>query len=518
MIIFGIVWVVLGFVIFLLAMRGRVAARGQFCKKCKFDLAGLDLDPTNAKCPECGSEIHQESARQGVLRRQSKLGLVSATILILSGIGTLGFWASGNASVILKPMPNWAVVGLTDIGMDAALDELVVRVSMVPNPLSASQMNSVIESGLAHQADLAIGFDPGWGEVLFVSCVNGQMSDEQLKQYMLNGVSAEVLIRDRVHWGARKIDALIKISPTRMSTLNGGYTGYSVTAKWVAGGVVNTPARKWSPPMLLSAIVRAPRPRGWWETSAPLSIIPTGGALNGEIGSKLPVYTEYDLVLSANSEKMSTILGAPFHERDDELVLGRFRAEHEVEIIDPNEPIVPVVRNPELARRSREAIGILPIRLLKTVPEPDGDQRTSVFSMSTQANTLPQNIALRAYIRFDDGEEIEFGQWVTLASGGHSLSGIQWSVANSNAQEHAKAQAVVDKMFKQGQVDVIFRTDAAFAEFTPEIDQVIDLAIVFEDVPIVLAEDVSRMSSSTADDWIKGKIIEQDEGEDSEQP
>jgi len=517
MIIFSIVLVVLGFVIFLLAMRGRVVVRGAFCKKCRFDLAGLEIETDGAKCPECGRGVGDRADRRVVLRRKSRWGLGLASILLLGGVGTLGFWASGNASVILKPMPDWAVVGLTEMGMDAALDELVVRVSRVPNPMSGSQMSKAIEAGLAHQADVVAAFDPRWGEVLYVACVERYMSGEQLKQYMLLGVSSDVLIRDRVHQGAKKVDALMKITPARINAITGGYTGYSVSRKWVADGVVDQRARKWSSSFGPSALVSAPN-GGWWTNSASTPIVPTGGALNGKVGSKLVVYAEYDLILSAASDQYPASLNIPAQELEDELVLGRFRVEHEVEIIDRDEPIVPVVDDPELARRTSEAMGISTIRLIKVLPEPEAGGRTTVLSMSTHSLNLPTNIAFRAYARLDDGQEIRIGQWTTKGTGGDFLSGISWAADNSNAQSHAQTRATLDKMIEQGRVDVIFRTDASLAESTPEIQEVIDLTMIFADVPIGLVDDLSRMSSSTADKWIKGKIIEQDDGEDSKQP
>jgi len=199
-------------------------------------------------------------------------------------------------------------------------------------------------------------------------------------------------------------------------------------------------------------------------------------------------------------------------------VLGRFRVEHEVEIIEPDEPIVPVVDDPELAGRTSRAMGISTIRLLRILPEPEPGLRTTVLSMSTHSLNLPTSIAIRAYVRLDDGQEIRVGQWTTKGMGGDFPSGISWAVDNSSDQSRAETRAILDKMIEQGRVDVIFRTDASLAEFSPEIQEVIDLAMVFEDVPIEIREKVSGFSSSSADEWIKGKIIEQDDGEDSKQP
>jgi len=56
------------------------------------------------------------------------------------------------------------------------------------------------------------------------------------------------------------------------------------------------------------------------------------------------------------------------------------------------------------------------------------------------------------------------------------------------------------------------------AEFSPEIEQVIDLTAIFEDVPIELRDDLSRMSSSSADDWFTGKCEGVPEDQEPTQP
>lgn len=505
MITLGIILFVLGSLLFFFAWRGRVAARGQFCRSCKFDLAGLDIDSSIAKCPECGSEVHQESARRKLLRRRSRLGLAAATLLLIGSITTLGVWSSGNASVILGVMPDSIVLQLTDIGMDAALDELVIRVSRSPNPMTPNQINRATEMGLANQSDLLVGFDPRWGEVLYITCVAGQMSDEQLKNYMLNGVTVDVLIRDRVHQGANKVNALMKISTARMDAVIGGYTGYSVTAKWVADGVVDQPARKSSPSFSPSALVSAPGAGGWHMNSAPSPIVPTGGALNGEIGSKLLVYTEYELVLSASSDQYPASLNIPPQSFEGKLVLGRYTVEHEVEIIDPDEPIVPLIDDPELAELAYDAIMVLPVRVVQHLPADQKKSRMLALSMSTQTLNLPETIAFRVFIRFDD-EELEIGRWINQGpqSGTH-MTGVQWGVDPNEPYAHELTKRLIER----GRVDVILRTDADLAQYMPEIKQVLDLTMIFKDVPTEPATNVSTMSSSSADKWIKGEQLKQ---------
>ncbi len=515
--------ILLALLLFIFAWRGRVVARGQFCRKCRFDLAGLAWDESGAQCPECGHVVCQASARRALLRRRSRGGLVAALILMLGGIGTLGFWASGNASVILKPMPDWAVVRLTDMGMDAALDELVARVSRAPNPMSAWQMNNVIELGLAHQADTLTAWDPRWGEVLYVALVGGQMSDEQIKQYMLNGVAINMLIRDRVHQGARQVDCQMKITPGRLAALNGGATNLMVRAKWVADGIVGKPSRRYSGSGAMAAQVRVPD-RGWWSSGAPYPIKPWGSGFNGEIGSKVRVYTQYDFMIKAIDGQYGMADAVSIKERDEDdgyVKLKRFTVEHDVEIIDPSEPIVRTIDDPELARTAVNALTVSPIKVMKTLPEPQYLSSVPAIMISRQSESLPESIALRVYLRLDGAQEIEIGSWVTQGphAGLHG-SGIQWRVNSEDEDKLLMAQETVDQLIKQGRADVILRTDAAIATGNPEIEQVIGMAMIFEDVPVQIVETLSNMWNSGSDDWIKGELFDADTPTrtDSERP
>jgi len=53
----------------------------------------------------------------------------------------------------------------------------------------------------------------------------------------------------------------------------------------------------------------------------------------------------------------------------------------------------------------------------------------------------------------------------------------------------------------------ILGTDAALAEDDSEIDQVIDMVMIIEDVPIEIAERLSYAWSSSSDDWVKGQLF-----------
>ncbi len=191
MIIIGIVLLGVGLLVSILAFRGRVVARGQFCKKYRFDLAGLDLDAADARCPECGRGIHQESSRRTLLRRRSRLGLIAATLLLVSGFGAIGVGAAGKTNAIITAMPDSVVLWLTDLGVDEALDELVVRVSKVPGTMSAKSWDDAIEQGLAFQADKTLVWDVRWGEVLVIAMLEKCLVGDALYKFVESSLIAE---------------------------------------------------------------------------------------------------------------------------------------------------------------------------------------------------------------------------------------------------------------------------------------------------------------------------------------
>ncbi len=191
MIIIGIVLLGVGLLVSILAFRGRVVARGRFCKKCRFDLAGLDLDAADARCPECGRGIHQESSRRTLLRRRSRLGLIAATLLLVSGFGAIGVGAAGKTNAIITAMPDSVVLWLTDLGVDEALDELVVRVSKVPGTMSAKSWDDAIEQGLAFQADKTLVWDVRWGEVLVIAMLEKRLVGDALYKFVESSLIAE---------------------------------------------------------------------------------------------------------------------------------------------------------------------------------------------------------------------------------------------------------------------------------------------------------------------------------------
>tara|TARA_R110002111_G_scaffold153816_1_gene220742 strand:+ start:621 stop:1493 length:873 start_codon:yes stop_codon:yes gene_type:complete len=238
---FGIAVVLLSLLVLVLAWHGRVIARGQFCRKCKFDLAGLDLESSDSKCPECGCEIHNDTARRTRLRQKSFGGIVSSGFLLCIGIGTLGLNAAGQTRAIIAVMPDTVVLLLTDLGVDEALDELHTRTSRVPSTMSEKTWDHAIKAGLAFQADTTRVWDMRWGQVLFDALNFNQMSDAELKQYITAGIHFDLVVRDRIHPNTVQVHNQLYRSQDRMEPISGGRTELILLNQITAFGIVGNP-------------------------------------------------------------------------------------------------------------------------------------------------------------------------------------------------------------------------------------------------------------------------------------
>ncbi len=111
-----------------LALRARVTARGIFCRRCRFDLAGLDhaRSPT---CPECGRDLRSPNSTRSTLRAANPPMLVVAACLMLLGIAGLTANAPSVQAFILSRVSDPALVWLDRAGLNRARAEVLSRLA-----------------------------------------------------------------------------------------------------------------------------------------------------------------------------------------------------------------------------------------------------------------------------------------------------------------------------------------------------------------------------------------------------
>jgi hypothetical protein len=328
------------------------------------------------------------------------------------------------------------------------------------------------------------------------------MSDNQVGQYIANLDEVKISMRERVHAGSRWISVEMGVYSVRNASLTGGDLPYHRDIQVSKAGIrgYEKDYSQSGGGMRIPGQVRV-RARGtsWVSSSRPMSI--KRGRHLPNAGEVLDFGLEYVIEVRADG--------------DDQVIYTKaVRVEHQIEVIDPDEPIVPTITDPELALQIAESLSILPIQVLAELPEKEEYQSTvPALSITRQEIQLKESISFRVFLRLNDPEmdhqeEIEIGEWVAV--GPHqntSGSQLEWRLNPKEASKVTKARETVNRLIQLGKADVILRTDAALAEDNSKIAQVIDMVMIFEAVPVEIVESLSFAWSSASDDWVKGKIM-----------
>lgn len=200
----AIILTIVSLLLFALGIRGRTTARGIFCRRCRFDLAGLTTPQT---CPECGRPCDRP---RSVLRcRKTSLLAAGLMFLLLSGSA----WASRSVAVqswIMPRLPDRVLVRAYEAGLDAAEPEVLARLNDVMvyhrdlNPLVEHALTTVLSEG--HLAAIA-------EQRILIAALNGaQLSPSQLQRYTEANFKIEMSIREKASRTSMKAFATARYS------------------------------------------------------------------------------------------------------------------------------------------------------------------------------------------------------------------------------------------------------------------------------------------------------------------
>ena len=506
MMIIGIILIVLGLGVLLMSWRGRVVARGAFCKKCRFDLAGLDLELPDSKCPECGNEVSLPSNRRGMIRRSSKLGLIAAVLVFIGGIVTTWIWASANASVILGVLPDSLVLTLTDFGMDEALDELVIRFSQVSSPLSASQIEHAIELGLAHQADTTLVWDPRWGEVLMIAAQTGHMSDEQIGAYIVNGYAIKIDTRKTLYENAQIARTKFTTQTARIGSITGGTIPFSMKSRVVQTGIVGHEEElrpTGTTPSSTLYDLRIPSNRGVMSSVGYGSI---ALQLNDQLpvaGEKLNVFCESEMNIRSTTDER-------------EIVNHRSRAEMTISFVDRDTELITLVA-PIDGQTSLSSKIFIDKEIVVANPLPDDSEsipHQTVIDFYVLLKDVRQSVSYQVYIRTELGDEIPIGTVMSLASYGHASFGMQRSLSNMDKAIQERVRIAIAEMIERGEATILMRVDPEGALMDPDIIEILDQDLIFEHVVVRSAPIGQFQSNSDGSAQYPAEALIEDEIED----
>lgn len=180
-------------------LRGVIAHQRPTCRKCRFDLSGLE---TPVRCPECGADLGPRRAVKFGARARRPLRILLGSVLLAPGLGAAGVaaWAYFGAHEIEPHLPEWAleVEAVRGVGRPAkAVTELLRRQRSAP--LDSGRLTRLAAHGLALQSDAAHTWDPKWGDLIEEAKIAGCVTGAQWNQYYLGALSVNLRCRSRIH-------------------------------------------------------------------------------------------------------------------------------------------------------------------------------------------------------------------------------------------------------------------------------------------------------------------------------
>ncbi|MEX0876585.1 MAG: hypothetical protein WD114_03915 [Phycisphaerales bacterium] len=200
MLIIALALLLLGLALLLVALRGRIVDRGSFCRRCRFDLAGLA--PDAPACPECGGDLAAPNASRPTLRRRRPIVLALGIVLLLSGGTLMGIIVSNNQARVMAVLPDRIVLTLHALGMDAAFTDIATSRLVRKPPLSDDAWDDLIANAIAHQQDISTLWDPRHGEVLANALVDGRLTQEQASAYVRLAIDSAADFPETLRHGA----------------------------------------------------------------------------------------------------------------------------------------------------------------------------------------------------------------------------------------------------------------------------------------------------------------------------
>jgi hypothetical protein len=197
-------------VLLAVAVRGRRVDNHPICRKCGFDLFGLDQA---VNCPECGADLSADMISVGHRRVRRRL-LAVGILLALPALALVATLITLNVrkTNFVQIKPVWWL--LRDDDAEAAA-ELNRRLSL--NKLSPAQISQITETALRFQANPKHTWLGGWGDFIEVARDSKSVSDAQWQRYAKQAAVLQLQARPNVRRGD-KLPVRIFFSQMRIAS------------------------------------------------------------------------------------------------------------------------------------------------------------------------------------------------------------------------------------------------------------------------------------------------------------
>jgi hypothetical protein len=216
---------VVGLVLVLVGLRGRMAGTSPACRRCRYSLAGHPADA--AVCPECGGDLTRPNAIVHGERRRRTGVWVAGLVAIVAGLAMFAAGAYPGVMAIdwLRYRPvGWLLAdieGPAGVSRDRSAKELLRR--MIDRELDDAAMARVIDHTLRVQGDYAKAWDQHWYNLIKTAGMGGRLSERQVRTFLEQGATFTLTAKPRIRRGEQfRLDSAVGF-PRIPFTLEGKY-------------------------------------------------------------------------------------------------------------------------------------------------------------------------------------------------------------------------------------------------------------------------------------------------------
>ncbi len=471
-----VVLVVLAIGLLVLGWRGRIVDRGVYCRKCRFDLDGIDRAKPDACCPECGSDITKPTSTRPTLRRKRWGALVPGVLLMLAGVVLTGVLLTNNTARIMAVLPDRVVLSMHRMGFESAFTEIATnRLVRLNNPLSDETWDGLIADAIAHQQNTNAAWDPRHGEVLANALIDGRLKEDQISDYIRRAIATFSRFPKSIRHGTDLAGLeVIHSSSKRVSALN----------------PMSTVTHQNEQIMIWTTIKRAGLVEPEYaseidSTSGGMFSIPgTFGRSMGGSGARVPLGDLDWSQVEPGSE--------PTFFADYEIVVKTTPSNHEVvrwsqtdtgtvSVLPADAELVKLNTDPEIIEsfRSNPHARVSPLYI------PSPEERNAYGSVIVPLefdfvnSELPVALAGDLYV-VHNGREVRVCGISTSASQGIGIRMLTWTLPADEGVDEAELQ----EWLEAGTVTLEYRPNRSIAEDTHNIREILGVPLRFSDVPV----------------------------------
>jgi hypothetical protein len=182
-----------------LGIRGKRLNDHPACRRCGFDLAGLDRAAADARCPECGRGCStaggRRAARTGVRRRRPLIAWLGVALILLVAA------PAGTVSTLLYTgadldhyKPVWLLLheGGSARVSTAENARRELRRRLVLDLVSPAQARAIAREVLARQTMPDPAWHAQWGTLFEIAWLGGWLDKDMTDQYLANAIQFSV--------------------------------------------------------------------------------------------------------------------------------------------------------------------------------------------------------------------------------------------------------------------------------------------------------------------------------------